>query len=236
MYEFEDFYQEPSEFEMQIGDFKQSLLNSVREEFKTEMERLRTENESLKEVKKNLSQIERDYESKTRQLEREREEMKRTVRRERFDELMGEAKVVMYSPEYYELDSRKCDRCNDKRQIEFTTPLGRLSKEDCTCKTKIRHWVPAENVLRKLSYDHNSKLRWVYYSVSKDRDYDSLEVKTDSSDNIYISGVTTYEEVEKNWYRRFYFSSLEDCQKFCVWKMEKDAALLPQDTESTESA
>lgn len=38
MYEYDDFYDEPSEFEQQVDEFKQSLMNAVKDEFKTEME------------------------------------------------------------------------------------------------------------------------------------------------------------------------------------------------------
>ena len=49
---FDDFFDEPSEFEKQIFEFKESLKNVVKQEILDEMERLREENRSLREIKK----------------------------------------------------------------------------------------------------------------------------------------------------------------------------------------
>lgn len=65
----EDFYSEPSEFDMQIEEFKESLSKSVKKEYLEEMEKLRKENQALWEVKKNFEQIKREYENKKHKLE-----------------------------------------------------------------------------------------------------------------------------------------------------------------------
>lgn len=52
-----DFYNEPSEFEEQIDQLKESLMNAVRDEHKAEVERLRKENAELQEVKRAFETI-----------------------------------------------------------------------------------------------------------------------------------------------------------------------------------
>ena len=48
----DDFYNEPSEFDMLVGEFKESLMKSVKESYVKEMEQLKKENEELKEFRK----------------------------------------------------------------------------------------------------------------------------------------------------------------------------------------
>lgn len=55
MFEYEeDFYHEPSEFELYMDQIKENLMKSIKNEFVTEMERLREENLELQTVKKRL--------------------------------------------------------------------------------------------------------------------------------------------------------------------------------------
>ena len=64
MYYPDDFYNEPSEFGMQVEEFKESLARSIKSEFLEEMERLKKENRKLQGIKDNFEQVKRDYERK----------------------------------------------------------------------------------------------------------------------------------------------------------------------------
>ena len=84
MYEWDDeFYNEPSEFDMQVDQFKQTLMNMVKDEYKEEMFRLAKENEELQQVKADFDQIKQSYQQKERELERVKVGLKNEVRRER---------------------------------------------------------------------------------------------------------------------------------------------------------
>ncbi|MEG0380440.1 MAG: hypothetical protein RR603_01930, partial [Kurthia sp.] len=93
MHEYDDFYHEPSEFEMQIEEFKQSLIASVKEEYVDKMDSLIKENNQLQEAKRNLKSIEQDYEKRKCELAMEKEEIHRQVRRERLSELTKDLQV-----------------------------------------------------------------------------------------------------------------------------------------------
>lgn len=231
MYE-DDFYYEPSEFEMQLDDFKQSLMQSVKNEFKSELERLRKENAELRDFKQQKRNIEREIETLKRKAEQDKEEAFRQAKRARLSELMGGFEVEMWTPEYYYMESRKCNLCDDKRQIHYRTPLGRNAVETCTCAGRIAVYHPAKNILHKISTRRDwgtIKNAWLYYSLASDGDYDSAENRSsDAAKNLFVQGVTTFEEVESNHYRRFYFENFEDCHRFCTWKMEKDAGFLKE--------
>ena len=54
MYYPDDFYNEPSEFDMQVEEFKESLAKSIKSDFLEEMERLKAENRKLQGIKENF--------------------------------------------------------------------------------------------------------------------------------------------------------------------------------------
>ena len=81
----DDFYNEPSEFDMQVEEFKESLAKAVKSEFLEEMERLKKENRNLREIKENFEQIKRDYERKKMECDWERTRKKRRRLWERTD-------------------------------------------------------------------------------------------------------------------------------------------------------
>lgn len=78
-----EFYNELSEFDEQIKEFKAALVSSIKEEFLDEMERLRKENESLREFRDKKEEYEREfieikteYERKIKNIEREADKKK----------------------------------------------------------------------------------------------------------------------------------------------------------------
>lgn len=228
----DDFYNEPSEFEIQVEEFKQSLIESVKKEYKQEMERLRKENADLAEFKRQKENVDREISELKRQREIDKQEAIRQAKHERLFELMGGFEVEMWTPEYYYEESRKCDRCNDQRLIHYKTPLGKETYESCSCSNRIEVYSPAKNILRKISTRNDwGKVEntWLYYQIKNDCDYDSAEYRSDSSaKNLFKPGVTTFEEVD-NQYSPVYFENYDDCYQFCMWKMQKDAGILTTD-------
>ena len=70
MNDYDDFYSEPIDFEMQVDEFKSSLMASVKDEYKAEMARLRKENAELKPVKERMREIEFERTREKDDLER----------------------------------------------------------------------------------------------------------------------------------------------------------------------
>lgn len=79
-----------------------------------------------------------------------------------------------------------------------------------------------------MNYSHESRRAFFYYRITSGRNYDSLEYRSRSSASIYVPGVTKFEEIEANGHLRNYFERKEDCQKYCEWKMRKDAGLFKE--------
>lgn len=214
---YDEFYSEPSEFEMQVEEFKQSLLKSVKEEFLAEMEALRTENQLLQEVKRNFAQIQLDYGNKEQQLEIERRNMLSTVRKERLSTLMKDFKVVMFRASSTFPLPPKCDKCDDRRQIKYETPLGKVAFEKCDCSVGEKFYVPEEYIATEFSIDRDNKKMRAWYKMKPgshgDDDYCSLDGSSTFASAIY-SPEMSYESIKQ--YDTF-FKTIEDCQKYCDW-------------------
>lgn len=214
----DDFYQEPSEFEIKMDEFKESLLNSVKEEFQTEMERLRKENNELQSVKKNLEGIKRDYENKKRELDIERSDLHYKVRKERLVDLLKDHKTILYKASANKVMPPKCDKCNSNRRIEYITPLGRTAKEDCLCSEGKYVYSPVEYVRYefRLNRDNNGTTAW-YRQYSNGEDgltYDS----SIHAESIY-SPEMKFEELKK--YSTF-FRTIEECKMYCDYLNEQE--------------
>lgn len=211
----DDFYDEPSEFDQQIDEFRQTLLKAVKTNFITKMEQLEKENEELQEVKKNLDQIKRDYASKERQLERDRAEMSRKIKYERLSELMKDFEVILYQARSNYVRQPKCDRCDDNRKIAFKTPLGKDAKEDCPCNIGNYAYYPKESICSSFE-NRNGKIAAWYKSVSRDGDGFELEssqfLETMYEEGMEFEGLNDY---------RLFFNSKEECQKYCDWLTEQ---------------
>lgn len=211
----DEFYDEPSEFEAQVDEFKQSLLEAVKKEYVDEMERLRKENADLQEVKRNLDQIKREYENKKREFEFGREELKREVRRERLSTLMEDFQVVMYKTNATYVKPPKCDKCDDNRQIAYKTPLGKDAKESCDCNVSKTVYVPKEHYCSefRLNRDGNSIGAW-YKQVDDDGyTYNFSEF----ADTVYKEGMK-FEDID---HRETFFKTKEECQRYCDWLNSK---------------
>ena len=59
MYKY-DYFEEYSEFDAQIEEFKESLRNQVKEEIKSKIDRLEKRNKELEEKQKNLATLEKE--------------------------------------------------------------------------------------------------------------------------------------------------------------------------------
>lgn len=207
----EDFYCEPSEFEQQVDEFKQALMNSVRDDHKAEMERLRKENAELQPIKKRMKEIEMERNHEKRELERVKREAVNEAKKMRLTELLKDYKSVIYAVDSEMIFHPKCGKCDGNRQVEYTTPLGRIAKEDCSCKTYTTTYelreVPAAYI-EHYSPEYGIKVNY----------YDNEREERVSSYHMYKQG-TDYEKVTP-W---TYFADKEEAQKYCDWKAEREA-------------
>lgn len=214
----EKFYYEPSEFDIQVDEFKETLTNSVKEEYVSEMERLKKENEKLQSVKENFEEIKREYENKKHQLNLEHNKLKQQVRRERLSELMKDVEVIMYRAWSKRDLPPKCNKCDDKRQIKYKTPLGKDAYENCDCSKGETVYYPREHICNEFIIDRDGSKMNAWYKVitSSGDEYALLDSSTFA--NIYHENLR-YEDI--NRYNTF-FKSKEECQGYCDYLNSED--------------
>ena len=231
-YDYDDYFREPSEFEMQVEEFKDSLRNAVKDEIKERIESLEKELEELKEFRDEKNKFVREYESKILEMQREASNTKRLAveseekwKKARLHQLLGDYLTVGWKIgdkwEYGE----KCDKCDDDRKIHFTSPQGKEYAEDCQCAKRYYRYFPEEATLSKFyvktknfRYDDNGKSDFGnrYYRVYKNNDE---FVIYESVNDVYASSDIDFEKVNV-W--SAVFLNEEDCKKFCDWKTEQE--------------
>jgi hypothetical protein len=208
-------YYEPSPADDLLMEYqnkmKEVLLTSVKyqiECFKTDNERLIAENKALKD---NECKI-RD---KERQLEREKSDLMRQVRKERLSELMKDFEVVMYQAEKIRVDLPKCNKCNDKRKIEFKSPTGKKMYEDCKCNVGKTVYIPQEYGCSSFTINRDNKKMdmWFKEHLERDGDWYSYDNNSNYCKAVYNEEMD-YKDIEM--YHTF-FKTKEECQKYCDW-------------------
>ena len=208
----EEFYNEPSEFEIQVDEFKSSLLKSVKNDFIAEMDRLKKENEELQVIKANFEEIKSEYKKKEYDLALERKSLESKVRRERLSSLMQDFEVVMYRVNSKNEKLPKCDKCDDHRKIKYKTPLGNDAYENCDCSIGKTVFYPHEHICSEFRINENNNRIIAWYKMKTDngRDYavwdSSTFAKTIYNEDMKFENINKYDT---------FFKSEEECQKYC---------------------
>lgn len=209
MYDYDDFY-EPSDFEMQIEEFKSSLMASVKDEYKAEMERLRKENAELKPVKERMREIELERTREKNDLERAKLDAFREAKKMRLTELLKDYKAVIYTVDSNRIYAPKCDLCDNNRQVEYKTPLGRTAKEDCSCKTyTTKHEIREVDATYIDHYSPDNGIHVGYYDEKNEERVMSYHMYKDGTDYAAVTSWT-------------YFADKEEIQKYCDWLTAKE--------------
>lgn len=232
-YDYDDYFREPSEFEMQIEEFKDSLRDAVKDEIKEKIESLEKELAELKEFRDERNKFVREYESKIQEMQREVSNIKRVAKeseekwkKARLYQLLGDYLIVGWKVGYQWEYGEKCDKCDENRKIHFVSPQGKEYEENCKCAVRYYRYFPQEATLSKI-YVRKKNFRWDdkgetdfynrYYTVKRkdDDDYDRYE----SASDVYEHGDIDFEKV--NSYSAVFLNE-EDCQKYCDWKTAQE--------------
>jgi hypothetical protein len=215
---YDDFYNEPNEFEQQIDEFKQSLLTAVKKEFLDEMEKLKKENATLQDFKARKDKMERDHQNALLNAKTMVAEAERKARRMRLRELLGENMTVAWGVKDNYEALPKCDKCDSDRKIHFLSPTGKPCEERCTCAERIHHYVPQELSLIKF-YMANEKQ---YGDERYERHYEKI-AKLESDYDEYANTTNIYGGNEFDKINRYgiVFLELAKCQEYCDWLNKK---------------
>lgn len=218
-----DFYEELSEFDMQVEKFKSSLASSMREEFLDEMAALIKENEELREFRDDKKKYEQELRETKAEYQRKMEEAERDANSKKAKDFLRTFSVIGYraSPEYKQ--GPKCNRCDDYRRFHFVSPMGRNMTEKCSCAKETCIYSPKE--VKLLRFHAGKEIVDTYFEqVGVDEVYDSYSLCAQIYDK------TKKPFVDINWVYTVFLQE-DDCQKYCDWLNKKEA--LKGDTQGT---
>jgi hypothetical protein len=211
------FYEDYSEFDRLIDEFKESLKIGVKEEFIKEITSLKDENKRLQEIKNKFDNIVNEYESKKHMLDVAINTAKSDVRRERLTELLADRQVVLYRVGCNYIKKEKCNLCDTNRQIHYISPQGRKVSEDCRCNSEGIIYKPQEIILYEFRKSDSSGELIMFYKAFSDKYFDEYFEKSVVSKDLYNPEIK-YEEIDKY---SIHFKDINDCQKYCDWLNNK---------------
>ena len=220
MFDYDDFYYEPSEYDMLVDDFKKALMKSVKEEFLQEMNRLQKENEELKEIKDNWEKLEKEYKQKERDLNWKFEQERKQIARKRLSELFASCgmNTVLYRPKTISFQKEKCNKCDEKRYIYFKSPSGKDMKEPCQCAKFYYKYVPEKYHLIKFHQHLNSNNAYTWYEEKDINDvYDSYSYICD-----FVYNNENFNELYEKHKKNVFFEDENKCQEYCDWLNQKE--------------
>lgn len=207
--EFEPQY-EPSEADEILSDAKDKLYAVIKrthaadfENITRKCDRLENENASLRETLNGVTAREMEIERKEKELERKTKKMP-------VKEFFGQHAAIMWKADYHFENGVKCDKCDDRRNIQYTTPSGREQEEKCTCYKNETVYAPQEQRLVELRRDsRDGDLRFWFKPYDDGDGYSSGRI----ADNVYAG--ESFEDANKH---NLFFNNVDDCQAYCDWK------------------
>lgn len=207
-------YYEPSEFDILMDGFKDSIRENVKQEIKEKIERLEKENAELRDVKEKWEDVKRYHEEAICELKREKERVRKELESKKINELLESLAFTAYRPKANTEVGPKCDKCDEKRRIYFTSPMGRKMSEDCTCAARKVTYVPSEESLYCFYVRSSGQVSSQYFTRTEEGDWD----RYDNCGTVYselpddLEKVSTFHAV---------FMNLSDCEKYCDYLNNK---------------
>ena len=209
-------YYEPTEFDITMMEFKQSIIENVRQDIKDKIQSLEKENAELSEVKKNWEKLQKEHDDALRELRIRTENAERDAKKARARDILESISVVGYRVAEKREKRPKCGRCDKDRKIHFVSPMGRNMTEYCECDKDNKFYYPKEVKCIEFNIRSDDTISYYYELPEEKSSYDDYSHRAE----VYSALPSTDEELEKINYRALFLEE-EDCQKYCDWKNSK---------------
>lgn len=209
----EDYY-EPSEFDILMDGFKDSIRENVKQEIKEKIERLEKENAELRDVKEKWEDVKRYHEEAICELKREKERVRKELESKKINELLESFAFTAYRPFAKSEMVPKCDKCDENRKIYFTSPMGRKMSEDCTCAARKVTYTPSEELLLRFYVRSSDEVSARCYTRKEEVEWN----RYDYWDALYFELPDDLEKVSPSC---AVFVNLSDCEKYCDYLNNK---------------
>ena len=192
-----DFYIYDDE-EFFASDFRneelQTILDALRKEVKGEilyeMERLKKENEKLQSIKNDMEKIKKEHEKALNDLALAKLDADREAKKNRVSDLLVDVCPIAYKVVKEGVKKEKCDKCDDRRMLNFTSPLGKPMKERCDCDIQDTLYKIKQLALYEIRTDGKDvSFKYIVTPTSGNVDIFQLVEQTDDSDFFKSSGI-----------------------------------------------
>lgn len=209
VYDPEDEFFEPGEFDDIVDTLKDAIRASIRKETQDELVRLRKSEADLKAKVSNLKNLERNATVAASEYRRMSESAFRDAKRTSAMELLKSLAAPKYIVQHtWEFCVDKCDKCNDERHITFKSPSGATLTETCACYEKARMW----HVKEVFACEVGGRDSLIWYEVGND---------TYARPKNLSRPTTIAEMVGQETYNDYGFDSREAAQEFADALNEK---------------
>lgn len=222
-YDYEDYYNEPSEADAILEEAKQRIKEVLNNDIKQEIEFLKTENERLnneleeyKEQVKSIHDRETTLESRAKNLERD-------IIRRKFSEILKPIieKEQVYRVAYRHIEKEKCDRCNDERMIVYTSQYGDVIEKPCECSGYTVEFFPDKIELEVVSFYKDGR-KITCKPKFEGKDYDDTYCKLEFERYLDKYDDKTKELSEYTLKYNCVWTNKEECQKYCDYLNKKN--------------
>ncbi|ARM66246.1 hypothetical protein AM2_118 [Lactococcus phage AM2] len=212
-------------YEQEYVEFFNNLKNSVKEGIKQELEGLKDENSRLQKIVDGIQEKEANISRRERDLQTAIEVSAQSAKSLALKELLEPLENVYWDITYKHELMPQCDKCDRYRRREYTTPMGRVAYEKCSCDIGKSVYFPQEMTLYKI-YKKDKQLNG-YYTMNTRGGSEELAYYGGSDDGSFETKtpnnfLMSKEEDFKN-YSRFnsVFATKELCEKYCE-KLQKE--------------
>lgn len=213
---YDDFYDEPSEFDMQIEEFKESLRAAVKEEFQERMKKLEEENNELREIKNNWNEKIRELDNKKFEMDRAIRDAKDEARRERLSALLEAFTKTAWGIKYkFEYIQEKCNKCDEQGFIHYKSPQGNDMKESCNCRKQVCVYKPQEAEI--VQFDDYKGIIKPTYGYERYDSYDDMYDSYRKTSKVYEG--EDFDDIDP--YSGIVFLDKDVCQKYCDYINKK---------------
>ena len=197
----------------------ETLKKCIRAEYRNKVELLEDENRELSKFRDEYE----TYQASLAKLERKFNKNMETLKKKSFKRFVKEFFEDGYivTNEYLYDMFDKCDRCNDNRYIEFTSPTGKPLTEWCPCRQCVTQYKPTKIRTYEVMDNYGNGVR-IFTDTSSDGD------RVELTDHTYYAGEdfseliqletkhgTSYSGRKTYKFTHIVFKTEEECQAFC---------------------
>ncbi len=213
-YEYDEYF-EPCEFDIEIGELKNKIRQSVKKEITEELERLREENRELQGIKSDFEGVREKYKQKEVELDKAISQAEINAKRTKLKELFEQYKLTMFSVRSKRYYIKKCNKCDSFRRIKIKLPSGKEVYDVCECNNSAVVYIPNENIIYELS-DKIGNIK-VWYAEVEDGYF--VADKTPFISKKIVNHDVKFEDLFENLndvkLYGIFFTTYEECKDFC---------------------